>query len=159
MITGFMRNPPSTTKYFFRRACERYRSPHDLLDERTGVGHSHAPNLFDGKSAIEQTLREHRKTCRDRRVDGLAKIRRENAMFGPRLANRREHAVPRRLPGVHGGEAVLDECAHLREFVLLISRKILRRKLGVSDHNSLRAHPTGGFYERKNFRASDVSRC
>jgi len=51
---------------------------------------------------------------------------------------------------------VLDERAHLRELVLLVGRKILRRKLGVGDDYSLRAHLTSGFYERKNFHTPDV---
>ncbi len=68
-----------------------------------------------------------------------------------------KHGVPGRLAGVHGGEAVLDEGARVREFDLLFGRKILRRKFGVRHQHSLEPHFLAASHQRENLVPAQMS--
>ena len=61
-------------------------------------------------------------------------------MLRTRFANAVDHFVPGRFAGVHGGEAMFDERAFVRQFSLLVGRQILRGKLGVGHQDALQLH-------------------
>ena len=86
-----------------------------------------------------QRLREHRKAIGHRRIDGLAKIGGKNAVLRARFADAHHHFVPGRFAGVHGGEAMFDQRAFVRQFSLLVGRQALRRELGVRHQHALAA--------------------
>src|SRR5437588_12083348 len=89
-----------------------------LRDQRSRVDYAHAPDLLNGESRIQQDLRKHDEALGYRRVDRLAEVGRKNAAFRTHLANAVQHHFPGRFAGMHGGEAMLDECTHFRQFEL-----------------------------------------
>ena len=69
----------------------------------------------------------------------LPQVGREHSALYAGRANVGEDRFARRLVGVIGGEAVLDDRAQIGEFGLLGAGEILRRKFGVRDDDAFDA--------------------
>src|SRR5580698_191295 len=123
-----------TTKTVFWESILRSKPS---VHQRAGIRHRHALDIGGRESAIHESLREHRKALRHRRIDGLAQVCGKNAVFRARLANAYHHLVPGRFTGVHGSEAMLDHCAFPRQFSLLIGGQVLRGELSMRHQDAL----------------------
>ena len=53
---------------------------------------------------------------------------------------------------------MLDDGAHVRQFLLLVAAQVLRRELGVCDEDFVQAHVAAGAHEGEDFAPAEVAR-